>query len=193
MHRLNLLRSYNSSCSGATRCVTNMMLVWDTGASIGLTPFRSGFIDYLPLDGITVKDIARNNNVLGIGTIMWKLSTTKGQPIYIPAIAYHMPDCDIHLFSPQSYFQLHGGDATVTARNVTMRLPDNHIVNIPIDPTVNLPLVHSPQPTLEEQVNFGPHLLSSFVANVLHGRHKGTVGSTGCSGTLGPGFKPLRC
>jgi len=34
-----------------------------------LTPFCSDFIDYLPLDGVTVKDIARTNSVLGIGTI----------------------------------------------------------------------------------------------------------------------------
>jgi hypothetical protein len=144
------------------------MLVWDTGASIGLTPFRSDFIDYLPLDGVTVKDIARTNSVLGIGTIMWKLPTTKGHPVFIPAVAYHMPDCDIRLFSPQSYFNLHGGDATVTARSVVMRLPDKHEVHIPIDPTVNLPTIPHPQPTLEEQDEYGPHLLSSIVANTLH-------------------------
>ncbi len=134
---MDLLRSYNSSCLGATSSVTKTMLVWDTGALIGLTPFRSNFIDYLPLDGVTVKDIAHTNKVLGIGTTMWKLPTTKGHPLYTPAVTYHMPDCDIHLFSPQSYFQLNGGDATVMARNVTMCLPDNHIVDIPIDPTVN--------------------------------------------------------
>jgi hypothetical protein len=48
-----------------------------------------------------------------------------------------------------------------------MCLPDNHIVDIPIDPTVNLPVISSPQPTLKEQDNFGPHLFSSFVANML--------------------------
>ena len=169
IHRLSILRSYQSTSSGATRSVTNTMLVWDTGASIGLTPFCSDFIDYLPLDGVTVKDIARANTVLGIGTIMWKLPTTNGHPVFIPAVAYHMPDCDIRLFSPQSYFNLHGGDATVTAWSVVMRLPDNHVVNIPIDSTVNLPVIPHPQPTLaEEQDNFGPHLLCSIVANTLH-------------------------
>ena len=34
------------------------MLVWDTGASIDLTLFCSDFIDYQPLDDITVKDIS---------------------------------------------------------------------------------------------------------------------------------------
>ena len=38
MHRLSILQSYQSASSGATRSVTNTMLVWDTGASIGLTP-----------------------------------------------------------------------------------------------------------------------------------------------------------
>ena len=32
---------------------------------------------------------------------------------------------------------------------------------------VNLPVIPHPQPTLEEQDNFGPHLLSSIVANTL--------------------------
>ena len=76
MHRLSILRGYQSASLGATRSVT--------GASIGLTPFCSDFIDYLLLDGVTVKDIARANAVLGIGTIMWKLPTTKGHPVYTP-------------------------------------------------------------------------------------------------------------
>jgi len=141
MHRLSILRNYQSASSGATRSVTNTMLVWDTGASIGLTPFCSYFIDYLPLGGITVIDIARANTVLGNGTIMWKLPTTTGNHVFILAVVYHMPDCDIHLFSPQSYFNLHGGDATVTAWSVEMRLPDNLVVNIPINSTVNLPMI----------------------------------------------------
>ena len=39
MNRLSILRSYQSASSGTSRSVTNTMLVWDTGASIGLTPF----------------------------------------------------------------------------------------------------------------------------------------------------------
>jgi hypothetical protein len=49
-----------------------------------------------------------------------------------------------------------------------MCLPDDHVVDIPIDTTVNLPVIPHPQPTFEEQDNFGPHLLSSIVANTLH-------------------------
>ena len=68
-HCLSILRSSDSASTGSSRSVTDTHLVWDTGASIGLTPFCSDFIDYLPLDGITVKDIAQTNTVLGIGTV----------------------------------------------------------------------------------------------------------------------------
>jgi len=59
MHRLSILWGYQSASSGATRSVTNTMLVWDTGALIGLTQFHSDFIDYFLLDGVTVKVLLR--------------------------------------------------------------------------------------------------------------------------------------
>ena len=46
-------------------------LVWDTGASFGLTPFRGDFIDYVKCN-IQVNDIARTNIVIGIGTTLHK-------------------------------------------------------------------------------------------------------------------------
>ena len=53
-------------------------LVWDTGASIGLTPFWSDFIDYMKLENVSVKDTAQKNKVLGVGTVMWKFTTCIG-------------------------------------------------------------------------------------------------------------------
>ena len=146
------------------------MLVWDTGASIGLTPFCSDFIDYLPLDGMTVKDIAQENTLLGIGTVMWKFKSWQGNDVFIPAIAYYMPECDICIQSPQSYFQLHSGHSKVSDNKVTMYLPglEKHIVDIPIDETCNLPVIMEPQITHDEQLNFGPHIFSAIVANTLN-------------------------
>ncbi len=109
MHQISILWNYQSASLGATQSVTNTMLVWDTGAFIGLTPFHSDFIDYLPLDGVTVKDIAQTISVVGIGTIMWKLPTMKGHPVFIPAVAYHMPDCDIISTAPNPISIAMGG------------------------------------------------------------------------------------
>ncbi len=48
-----------------------MMLVWDTGASFGLTPFRQDFIDYVEVE-IPVKDMTTVNKVIGVGTAIFK-------------------------------------------------------------------------------------------------------------------------
>jgi hypothetical protein len=41
-------------------------MIWDTGASFGLTSFRQDFINYTECN-IPVNDIARTNTVIGIG------------------------------------------------------------------------------------------------------------------------------
>ena len=49
----------------------NCPLVWDTGASFGLTLFRADFMDYAECS-IPVNNIARTNMVVGIGTTLHK-------------------------------------------------------------------------------------------------------------------------
>ena len=59
----------------------DQILIWDTGASFGLTIFRSDFIDYIEAD-ITVKDVTKTNWVIGIGTTFTNFKTTKGGTYY---------------------------------------------------------------------------------------------------------------
>ena len=135
-------------------------MIWDTGASIGLTPFRSDFIHYEALEGVTVKDIARDNKVWGIGTAMWRFITRLGHEVYLPIICYHVEHAEIRLMSPQLYFKRAGGYATVSSYNVTFHLPDDNIIDIPISPVMNLPLVNKVGTREREKREHGPHLLS---------------------------------
>ena len=48
----------------------SLILIWDTGASYGLTPFRSDFIDYVECT-IPVRDVTKVNTVIGIGTTLY--------------------------------------------------------------------------------------------------------------------------
>ena len=48
-----------------------LILIWDKGASYGLTPFRSNFIDDVKCD-ILVKGATKTNRVICIGTILHK-------------------------------------------------------------------------------------------------------------------------
>jgi hypothetical protein len=68
-------------------------LVWDTGASFGLTPFRGDFLDYVECN-ITVKGIARTNTVIGIGTTLHKFKID-GNDIFLPCLSYHLPSAEI--------------------------------------------------------------------------------------------------
>ena len=79
----------------------NCPLVWDTGASFGLTPFRNDFIDYIECS-IPVNDIARTNIVVGIGTTLHKFNMN-GEAVYLPCLSYHLPSAEVRLFSPQTY------------------------------------------------------------------------------------------
>jgi hypothetical protein len=89
-----------------------LMLIWDTGTSYGLTPFRSNFVDYVKCD-IAVKDVTKVNKVIGIGTTLHKFTDTNGLPVYLLCVSYHLPETDIRLFSPQTYHQIHGGYSEV--------------------------------------------------------------------------------
>jgi hypothetical protein len=60
-----------------------VILIWDTGASYGLTPFRSDFIDYVKCE-IPVRDVTKVNKVVGIGMTLISLQTSKvSQYIYL--------------------------------------------------------------------------------------------------------------
>jgi hypothetical protein len=67
----------------------NCPWVWDMGASFGLTPFRGDFLDYVGCK-ITVRDISKENTVIGVGTTLHKFKID-GQDIFIPCLSYHLP------------------------------------------------------------------------------------------------------
>ena len=146
LDRVALLRGtfeMNQSTSGHLDPKT-LILIWDTGGSAGLTPFRSDFIDYVECD-IDVRDVTKVNKVIGIGTTVHKFVDGAGNDIYLPCVSYHLPSTDVRLFSPQVYHQLHGGDSLVNGDEVVMRVRYNgahKTITIPIDKGgTNLPIV----------------------------------------------------
>ena len=92
-------RLYNSCQKNYPK---TLMLIWDSGASFGITLFRSGFIDYVEAD-IPVKDVTKINRVIGIGTALHKFQNFQGQDIFLPCVLYHLPQIYVQLFSTQIY------------------------------------------------------------------------------------------
>lgn len=159
---------YQARLCGSTTTTTNkptldpvtIPLVYDTGASHGLTPFRQDFMDFRECR-IPIKDISKMNYVTGIGTVLMKLPATNGDTVVVPGISYLLPSAEIRLFSPQTYHQRYGGSSTVTAKEALLHLPQQtdipirHDVSFPITPeTSNVPIL--PDVFFADAVKFGP-------------------------------------
>ena len=114
-------------------------MIWYRGASFGLTPFRSDFIDYVEAE-ITVKDVTKINRVIGIGTTIQKFQNDQVKDKFLPCVSYHLPTTDVSLFSTQTYHQMHGGYSCLIGDSVDMYCKGNRIV-IPIRrEQANLPI-----------------------------------------------------
>ncbi len=114
LNQIDLLRStFEMHHSASDRLdPKTFIFIWHTGASAGLTPFYSNFIDYVECE-IDVRDISKVNKVIGIGTTLHRFVDTNGNDVYLPCVSYHLPLTDVRLFSPQIYHQLHGGHSVV--------------------------------------------------------------------------------
>ena len=145
-HDINLMNQHhaqlllqNNAAKQILSCSSHFKecpLVWDTGSSYGLTPFRGDFIDYEQCN-IPVQDISKTY-VIGTGTVMWKFKATNTDTIYLPCLCYHLVTADIRLLSPQTYHQLYGGSSEIDGKAVLMSLPKqaphqpNHQIKIPM-------------------------------------------------------------
>jgi hypothetical protein len=118
----------------------SLMLIWDTGASFGLTPFQSDFIDYMVCT-VRVQDDTKVKNVIGIGTTPHKFTDTRGFPVYLPGVFHHLPQMDIYLFSPQTDHQMHGGYSKVYSNCIKMLLKTSEIQIQIMRKKHNLPVV----------------------------------------------------
>jgi hypothetical protein len=76
---------------------------------------------------IPVWDVTKVNNVIGIVLTQHQFTDTRGFPVYPPCVSYHLPQMDIHIFSPQIYHQMHGGYSKVYGNCIKMLLKTSEI------------------------------------------------------------------
>ena len=143
-----------------------MILIWDTGASFGLTLFRSDFIEYVEAD-ISVKDITKINHMIGIGTTLHKFKNYKGKNFFLLCVSYHIPTTYVRIFSSQTYHQIHGSNSYLCGDCVEMNLKYNRIV-IPICSGIaNIPILYNSFVSAKQKKEFGPHIQSEMAYSNL--------------------------
>ena len=108
-------------------------IVVDTGASFSLTPFLSDFTSELELPDVdNLTGLTDKVKVEGIGWVEWYVRDAKGQVALIRTKAYYVPEADIRLMSPQTYFELHdGGKAVLDHQGMTLHTPEDVHLEFP--------------------------------------------------------------
>ena len=51
------------------------------------------------------------NRVIGIGTTLHNFIDIKGNGLFLLCFSYHLTQTDVILFSPQTYYQMYGGNS----------------------------------------------------------------------------------
>ena len=123
-------------------------IVWDTGASMSITPDSRDFIGQTAEHStVMVQGIGggRGLRAYGIGWIRWYIPDDRGGVRCIQIRGYHVPDAPMRLLSTASFLQHYPGEHIIVTANelrVTSDAPHNPMtwpITVPIDPQTNLP------------------------------------------------------
>ena len=83
------------------------ILIFDTGASIGVSPCKEDFVDLdtkaSTLRGHSLHGVSNQSIIKGIGKARWLVHTDNGSPRYIEQVCYYVPDAKVRLFSVCNY------------------------------------------------------------------------------------------
>jgi hypothetical protein len=87
----------------------DMPIVFDTGASMSLSPLREYFEGELKTPPIPqMHGFKGAVKVIGMGRVSWTIFDVYGVVRVIKTMAYLVPEGNIRLFSPQVYMQENG-------------------------------------------------------------------------------------
>ena len=75
-------------------------IIWDTGASVCVTPHRSDFVQYsTDVDMSNVRGMGGDSSVVGQGTVAWSMHDCNGNLRHFRLKAYHIPSSSARLLS----------------------------------------------------------------------------------------------
>ena len=69
-------------------------MIWYTGDSYGLTPFRSDFIDYVKFN-IVLKEGTKIDRVIFIGTTIHTVINSDKKEVFVTCVSYHITPTDV--------------------------------------------------------------------------------------------------
>ena len=98
-------------------------IIWDTGASVCVTPTRTDFISYNNETDINeVKGLGgKVSSVIGQGYVIWSVHDTQGSLRHLKLKAYHIPNCKSRLISTNALLTSYKNEH-ITVDSVSLKL-----------------------------------------------------------------------
>jgi hypothetical protein len=152
-HRASLRASVQQVHSDAwldTSTPSHGYVVWDSGASHALTPFREDFIPgtFRPIHDKVVLGLATGSNIEGIGSVEWYIAAFDGTLRRFETTAYLVTAAKRRLLSPQAYIaeqRAKGASKEQTIEDDLMYALVGHDTEKPVifsyHPSNNLPMM----------------------------------------------------
>ncbi len=148
----------------ATPDRSSVPIVLDTGASRGLSPFREDFTTYEKLDPPQpLHGVGTGALIEGKGLVTWHVRDQFDVEGTLQSFAYHVPSCNVRLYSPQTHFGLRRlGELWMNSSEARLSVPlrpdsaDLTMLSFPFHPESNLPLM-----LLSDHPNFVKSLFAS--------------------------------
>ena len=140
------------------KCSTHEV-IWDSGASVCITPDKKDFLEYTPTSNIKeVKTMGgKASQVVGEGLILWSMHDSRGQLRHLKLKAYHIPSATTRLLSTSSLLQTYE-DEIISVNGVALMLSGmpndstrnpiiayyNPVTNLPTTTIYNYQDIHKP-------------------------------------------------
>ena len=145
-------------------------IIWDSGASISISPNKEDFVGPMTSPGIgtRLKGIVKGLSIEGKGHVMWTVLDTSGQLRALKVPAYYVPQARVRLLSTTSLLQSYPGETiNMEAHQLTLSGTNGskncNPVIARVNPSNNLPMTTA---YLYSDVGSVPEALNAIITTV---------------------------
>ena len=122
---------------------SSFLVIWDSGASISVSPSRDDFVTFTPVNHKVRGVGGKSEDVLGTGDVIWSIRASDGTLRDLRLKCLFVPSCETRLLATQGLLERYPGeDIKLTNGLLVLSGKEGQAppINISINPHTNLPV-----------------------------------------------------
>ena len=122
---------------------SSFLVIWDSGASISVSPSRDDFVTFTPVNHKVRGVGGKSEVVLGTGDVIWSIRASDGTLRDLHLKCMFVPSCETRLLATQGLLERYPGeDIKLTNGLLVLSGKEGQAppINISINPHTNLPV-----------------------------------------------------